>query len=144
MNRNDLVSIREGTPGDRNFILSTFLLGLYYGDSVFSNMEKDTFMKGYHIIAETLVDSSNTSLWVACLKEDPTTILGYALLNATATAVHFTFVKKPWRHIGIMKSLIPDTINSCTHLTKVGLSLIKKNPKIVFNPFLLTQILQER
>lgn len=144
MNKSDLIEIREGLPGDNNFFLSTFLLGLYYGGTAYSEMNKDIFMKEYHGVAEKLLSSKENVLKVACLKEDPSVILGYALLNKDLDTLHFTFVKKPWRKIGIMKSLIPQQVLFCTHLTDVGVSLIKKAPYISFNPFLLNPLLLER
>lgn len=144
MNKSDLIEIRAGLPGDKNFVLSTFLLGIYYGGTAYSEMSKDIFMLEYHKLAEKLLISEDTSLKVACLKEDHNVILGYALLDKDGHTIHFVFVKKLWRKIGIMKSLIPQQVLFCTHLTDVGISLIKKAPYISFNPFLLNPLLLER
>lgn len=144
MNKSDLIEIREGLPGDKNFVLSTFLLGLYYGGTAYSEMNKDIFMLEYHKLAEKLLSSEDSLLRVACLKEDHNVILGYALLDKDGNTLHFVFVKKPWRKIGIMKSLIPQQVLFCTHLTDVGVSLIKKSPYVSFNPFLLNPLLLER
>lgn len=144
MNKSDLIAIRKGLPGDKNFVLSTFLLGLYYGGTAYSEMNKDIFMLEYHKLAEKLLISEDSQLKVACLKEDSNVILGYALMNKDSDTLHFVFVKKPWRKIGIMQSLIPQQVLFCTHLTAVGLSLLKKSPYISFNPFLLNPLLLER
>lgn len=144
MNKSDLIDIREGLPGDKNFVLSTFLLGIYYGGTAYSEMNKDIFMLEYHKLAEKLLSSEDTMLKVACLKEDHNVILGYALIDKDGYTVHFVFVKKPWRKIGIMQSLIPQQVLFCTHLTDVGISLVKKAPHISFNPFLLNPLLLER
>lgn len=134
MNKSD-IAIREGVEDDKNFVLSTMLRGLYYGDSHFSHMSKTTFMHDYHDIVEGLLKSG--TLRVACFKDEPSVILGYALVSKDEYNLHFVFVKKAWRNIDIMTSLVPQNLLFCTHLTKVGVSLIKKYPHISYNPLLL-------
>lgn len=130
MNKQDLIAIRQAVLPDKNFILATMLRALYYGDTWFSLIPKDTFMKHYHSIAEKLVATNNIK--IACLRDEPTVIIGYSI--STLDTVHFVYVKKSWRGIGIAKSLIPDNTNTVTHLTKVGLVITKKK-NWIFNPF---------
>lgn len=136
MDKLDLIAIRDWNPEqDKNFILSTWLRGLYYGNDWFRQIKKDIFMNKYHAFLENLLAQSATNVQVACLREDPEVILGYSVLGANHTA-HWTFVKSAWRNIGIAKSLIPADTETVTHLTKVGLSIINKHPNVVFNPFI--------
>lgn len=134
MNKTDLIAYRTMIPEDKNFIMATFLRGLYYGDSVFTNIPKNIFMTNYHTVAEGILARPSTRISIACLKEDPTVILGYSVLNDNET-LSWVFVKKNWRGIGIAKDLTPSTVKTVTHLTKVGLSIVKKKG-LVFNPFL--------
>ncbi len=134
MTKSDLMTIRDYVPDDRNLIISTFLLGLYYGDSWFSEIEKKTFMEHYNKVINYLIDSPKTSIKVACLKEDANTVLGYAMMSGPN--LHWVFVKKNWRGIGIAKDLVPSSITTVTHLTKTGLSIIKKKA-LAFNPFII-------
>lgn len=122
-------------PEDKNFILATWLRGLYYGDSVFSNMRKSTFMSSYHAVIEHLLTKNANSIKVACLKDDPSVILGYAVLAQNDTTLHWAFTKKGWRSIGIIKDLLPNSIKYVTHLTKVGNSIVKSKGW-EFNPFI--------
>lgn len=133
MTKDELVAIRDVLPEDKNFILSTFLKGLYHGESPLSEMKKQTFMEKYHAVIESLLASPNTKVCVACLKDDPGVILGYAIL--TGPAVAWAFVKKNWRGIGIAKDLIPPTTNTFTHYTKVGLIIARKK-NLAFDPFI--------
>lgn len=135
LNKNELVAIRGFKPDDYNFIIATWLRGLYYGDSWFSLIPKQVFMTRYHHIIEALLGSNKVIVKVACLKEDPEVILGYSVLSVDLTAVHWVFVKKAWRTIGIAKQLTPESVTTATHLTKTGLSILTKK-KTVFNPFL--------
>jgi len=132
-----LYDIRDGKPEDNNFILSTFLRGLYYGDSWFSLIPKDAFMQHYKKVANYLVIPGNSTIKVACLKEDPNVILGYSILSNDFQTIHWVFVKNAWRNKGIAKSLVPQYPTVVTHLTKVGKQLLTKFEGAVFNPFKL-------
>lgn len=133
----NLVEIRDFRESDKHFIFSTFLRGLYYGDSWFSLIPKTVFMTKYHKVLEHIMNSPNTKVSVACLKDDPEVILGYAMLDATGSTLHWVFCKKAWRSIGIAKSLVPDSISNVTHLTKTGKSILSTKPNVQFNPFLI-------
>jgi hypothetical protein len=132
INKSDLVSLRDYTLEDKNFILATWLRGLYYGDSWFSAMKKDTFMQVYHQIVQQILEKEGIKIKIACLKEDPSVILGYVVHSSHA--VHWLFVKKAWRNIGLASDLLPETVKIVTHLTKVGL-IISKRKGFEFNPF---------
>ena len=93
-------------------------------------------MENYHTVINSVLSTPQINIKVACLKEDPSVILGYAVLAATPNALHWVFIKKSWRNIGLAKDLISKNVNVATHLTKTGLSIIKKKDW-QFNPFLL-------
>lgn len=140
MDKKDLIGIRAANASDRNFILATFLRGLYYGDSWFREIPKDIFMAHYHQVVERILSSPGVIVQVACLKADPEVILGYSVLgpNTTGITLHFIFVKSAWRGIGVARSLVPvEQTNAVSHLTKVGLSILRKHPNVIFNPFVI-------
>lgn len=131
-----LYDIRYATDNDRNFILKSFLLGVYYGDTWFSKIPKRIFMDNYKKVAESLFLRYKGSIRVACLTGDTDVILGYAILNASHTTLHFVYVKEVWRKKGIGSQLVPKTVNCVTHLTPLGETLSKKlNSELIFNPF---------
>jgi len=134
LEKTNLVSTRNSTPEDKNFILATWLRGLYYGDSWFREIRKDIFMENYHKVIENILARPGVSVQVACLKDDPEVILGYSV--SRGNTLDWVFIKAAWRGIGIAKSLLPKDLNVVTHLTKPGLSILKKKlPEVVFNPF---------
>lgn len=136
MVKSELVASRPMLPEDKNFIMATLLRGLYYGGSVFSEMKKQRFMESYQPIAEALLTKNINSTLVACLKEDPNVILGYVILNEDKNTIHYAFCKKPWRGIGVIRDLVPNTVRNVSHLTKTGLSILKRKGWD-FDPFLL-------
>jgi GNAT superfamily N-acetyltransferase len=142
MNKKDLITTRPYAPGDKAFVLSCWLRGLYYGDSIYSEIPKDVFMANYHTILERYVDDAEgrplecRTITVACLKDDPEVILGYSCSRCIGgiNVLDWVFVKSAWRGIGIGKSLVTVPVHVTTHLTKLGKSL--KPKECVFNPFL--------
>jgi len=135
--------IRDYKPEDRNFVISTFLRGLYYGDSWFSLIPKDIFMKNYKAVAEALI--AKRTIKVACLREDPDVIIGYSILSNDFQTIDWVYVKSSkqpdgttWRNKGVGKSLVPQYPTSVSHLTVLGKELLKKFPNTVFNPFSIT------
>lgn len=145
----ELYCLRDYIESDKAFIKATFLRGLYYSDSWFSVIPKDIFMENYSKVVEALLERYANLTRIACLKEDPDVILGYAMLGADNTA-HWVFVKKAWRRQGIGRSLLPENLITITHLNGFGRTLCyggfnkdtqelitPKYPNAIFNPFKL-------
>lgn len=130
-----LYDVRDSKPSDKNFILATFLRGLYYGETWFSEIPKDIFMDNYKTIASSLLNSPRVTIKVACLPEDPDTIIGYSILSTDYQTLHFVYVKSAWRLKGVGKSLVPAHPTYVSHLTQLGKSLLLKLKPAVFNPF---------
>ncbi len=137
MKSSDLFEVRPYRKSDKNFILATWLRGLKYGNEWFNLIPSDIYFKTYQTVIEKLLDSPSVSIKVCCLKEENDAILGYSILSHNETVLNWAFTKSAWRKIGIMKSLVPSTVTAVTHVTDVGVSLLKKTPNVVFNPFLL-------
>lgn len=125
--------MRDMKEADKNFILATFLRGLYYGNYWWNDVPKQIFMDNYKIVAEELLQQSMVK--VACLKEDSDIILGYSILSTDFQVIHWVFVKSSWRQKGIAKNLLPKYPSAVTHLTKLGLKLLSKYENTVYNPF---------
>ena len=139
----DAIIVRSYKPSDRNFILATWLRGLYYGDTWYSSIPKAIFMENYHRILERFLAHPGIVIKVACLKDDHEIILGYSVARqfqhgeADISVLDWIFVKSAWRKIGVAKMLLPTKLNACTHLTKTGSAILKqKLPNVIFNPFL--------
>lgn len=132
MNKTDLITVRDAVPDDKNFIFSTWLRGLRYGNEWFELIDKNVYYKVYHVMLEKIV-TSGVEIKIACLKEDPSVILGYAVYSGKR--LDWLFVKKAWRGIGIARMLIPANIERVSHITQVGKSLLRKLPNAIFDPF---------
>lgn len=133
-----LYDIRDGNDEDHALVYATFLRGMYYGDSWFSLIPKDIFMANYKVFTAGLINSPNTIIKVACLKEESDVIIGYSILSRDMNTVHYIYVKSAWRNHGIARSLLPPDPMYVSHLTKLGKTLLHKLPNATFNPFSLT------
>lgn len=129
--------IRDYVEDDKSFVMSTFLRGIYYGNSWFNMVPKDIFMNNYKHNAEAIVDSPKTSIKIACMQGSPDVIFGYSILSEDFQTVHFVYVKKAFRKVGIGKSLVPQHPKYASHMTELGKQLLPKLPQCVFNPFSL-------
>ncbi len=133
----DLYDIRDAIPEDDNFVLASFLRGVYYGNEFYSMIPKAIFMEKYKVVAETLLrDLTKTVVKVASLKDDPSTIIGYSILSSDYQTIHFVYVKKDFRKMGVGRSLVPRHPVAYSHFTTLGKELAKKFNNVIFNPFL--------
>jgi hypothetical protein len=137
-----LYDIRDYKESDKNFIMASFLKGLYYGDSWFSKIPKDVFMANYKRVIEYYLQPGKCAVKIACLPDDPDIIIGYSILSADYSAIVWVYVKNSklpdgstWRRHGIGKRLVPQYPTAVLHLTKIGESLLSKYPTAIFNPF---------
>jgi hypothetical protein len=133
--KKESIALRFYKEEDKPFIFSTWLKGLRHGNELFKLMESTSYFKNYHAIIEVLLAAPDTTVLVACLKDDEDVILGYSVFSGET--VHWVHVKDSWRHIGIAKSLTPVKVSKVTHLTKVGTAILKKHQGAVFDPFAL-------
>lgn len=134
MSKKESFIVRDFDHDDRNFIMSTMLKSLYYGDSWFTRILKNIFMTNYHRLLQNIFTNKKVTIKVACLSDAKDVILGYAIYRDQI--LDYVYVKQDWRKIGIAKTLIPTNISQCSHLTKVGEAIIKsKASHIVYNPF---------
>lgn len=130
--------IRDYRPTDHAFVMSTWLRGLYYGDSWFSLIPKAIFMANYKLILEAIIAKPTNVILIACDINDHDTIFGFSCLSMDFNVIHWTFVKKLFRGKGVGKSLVPQSPVSVSHLSETGKALLaSKFPNTVFNPFSL-------
>ena len=132
-----MIVIRDYRPdADKNFVMATFLRGVYYGDTWFSLIPKNIFMNAYKKFAEAIVNNPKTIIKVACLQDDPDVMVGYSILSSDFSAITWVFVKAAWRKQGIARQLLPQLPTTVTHLTPLGKSLLPKfKTQVIFNPF---------
>lgn len=136
LEKGDLVTIRDLLPEDKNFIFATWLKGLRFGNDWYGLIDSKIYFRVYHEVIEGLMSRPNITVKVACLKEDPKVLLGYAVYSGPR--LDWVHIKRSWRGIGLARDLIPTSITTVSHLTAAGRSILKKHEGIVFDPFTFT------
>ncbi len=150
MKKTDLIMIRDSKPSDKNFIIATWLSGLYYGNilrneehkaqySWFLAMREPIYSYHYRKLISSIIDNSAVKTIVACLRDDEDTILGSAVMNPESKVLHWLFTRADWRKIGIARMMMPEPekIQFISHLTHMGWHINKRKTKWEFNPFLI-------
>jgi hypothetical protein len=108
---------------DEPLLYSTWCFGLYYGSAETSHTTKKEFFKKQSAYIKPLLESA--TIKIACLSDDPDTILGYSVIDQGC--VEWIFVKERLRRQGIAKLLLKN--QNPTHvkkLTKIGKLLADK------------------
>ena len=134
INKSELVEIRDAVDADRPFIYASWLRGLKHGNDYFELIENEAYFKHQHDTIESILDDFEVTVKIACLKEDPAVVLGYVVYKYTR--LDYVFIKKSWRSIGLARDLVPKDITTVSHITKVGVSLLRKHNHVRFNPYL--------
>ncbi len=134
MDSADRIKIRRGSDDDVPFIFSTWLKGLYYGNTWWRQIPSDIYYPNYHPVVERLLERSQVI--VACLASNEDVIIGYAVVSEDGQTLHWTHVKEAWRQFGLCKRMLsPLSINQVSHITNIGKRI--KPEAWVFNPFSL-------
>ncbi len=134
INKSELIDFRDGVDADHAYIYSSWLQGLRYANDYFELIEKSAYFEHQHKLIEDILNDFEVTVRIACLREDPSVILAYAVYKNDR--LDWVLVKSRWRGIGLARDLVPPGITSVSHVTKVGQSLLRKHPTIRFNPYI--------
>lgn len=115
-------------------IYSKFLRSLRYGNSYFKLIDQEPYFKCYDAYIKTILTRPAAVVRLAVLSDDEDVVLGWALIEPMK--IHYIYVNKDNRRIGIATSLMPKAFDTFTHITNMVLPLWqKKFPEAKFNPF---------
>lgn len=99
-------------------------------------------LKSYYLAYDTYIASilqrAHVMVLLAVLSDNHDIVLGFCIFerNHHQGILHYVYVQKDFRKIGIAKMIVPTQIDIITHLTRTGLELWNsKCPKAIFNPF---------
>lgn len=124
------VTLRAAKSEDKDFVMSTWLRGQYWGSDYWNGMSQDVYFKEYGTNVQRLLDKSGTQVDIA---EAEGVILGYIVYNDQV--LFWSYVKKDYRNQGILKSLVKNMdFVSTISTTKIGRAITKKKG-LEFNPF---------
>src|SRR5271165_681887 len=108
-------TIRLGNKEDLPFIFSTWLKSFRYSSSFAKEIDNETYYKFHQQVIERIL-SRSPSIYIACDQLHPDTVFGYIVYEGPV--LHFAYVKKSFRKLGIARALLPYTPDFISHLTK--------------------------
>lgn len=119
-----------------NLIYASWMKSLRYGNPWFKDIDSQAFYRVYETLIESILVRPETAVRLALLNDDPDICIGWSV--SEGKTLHYVYVKGDIqaRRNGIGKSLVPEGIDTITHLTKDGRAIWKlKGKAIKFNPF---------
>lgn len=119
-------------------VYSRWMRSLRYGNDFFKMADSDTYYQAYERYIQVLLRKPNTLVRLAVLADDEDVVLGFSI-SRSSTEEHildYVHVHKDCRKLGIARKLVPNDIDTITHVTKTGLSIWgSKFSHWKFNPF---------
>jgi GNAT superfamily N-acetyltransferase len=117
-----------------HFVYSRWLRSYRYGNDFIKLIDSDAYFAAYRRYILALLSSKNSVIRIAVLTDDIDVALGFSAVRGKI--LDYVHVGKDYRRQGIAKHLVPEGIETITHLTKVGLRLWPtKLGKVKFDPF---------
>lgn len=118
----------------QNMILSQWMRSLKHGNEYFKLADSDAFYEAYGKYIKSILGRASTTVRIAVLGDDRDVALGWSVVEGSA--LHFIRVQYEQRNRGIGRSLVPEGIDTITHLTKAGARIWPRClPAAIFNPF---------
>ncbi len=117
-------------------IYSKWLRSFRYGNPYFRLVKPaDVYYRHYHEHIESILAHPEVCISVAVLSDTHDVVLGFSVYSIPV--LHYVYVQKDFRRLGIGARLLPAGSKEFSHLTRIGLD-IWHSPKyedLKFNPF---------
>jgi hypothetical protein len=131
------VLVRPLVETDHGLVMDTMPKGIYYGSPFFRTTRKTSFFKQYYKLCKHMLASPEYLCRCLCLAEDPDVVLGYSIYKIAPKVLVYIYIKVPFRGLGFMHLLTNPDTEVVAHLTESGDAILKKYPKVVFDPFMI-------
>jgi hypothetical protein len=119
----------------RALVFSKWLRSLRFGNKYYKMIDQEAYFALYHHYIEMLLQRPDAILRLSVLSDDHDVVLGFSV--SRSNILDYVHVQKDMRKQGIGKSLVPQNINTITHITDMGLSFWNNViPDAKFNPFI--------
>lgn len=104
---NEEIRIRPHNDTDTDFIYASWLHHYRFSSDFARNIRTHLYYEFHHKVIERILERK-AKVRIACLKDDPDVIVGYLVYEGQddAPVIHFCFVKKAFRQMGVAKSLV--------------------------------------
>lgn len=117
-----------------NMILSNWMKSFRYLNDYVRLWDQSNYYEVYERLIRGVLARPSASVRLAVLSDDYDVCLGWSVCESPAT-LHYVFVRDGNRGEGIARALVPDSIDTITHLTRPALPIwTAKLPKAKFKP----------
>ena len=118
----------------RNMIYSKWLRSLRFGNDYFKLINPAAYYDAYNKYIQRIMAQPKTMVRVAVLNDDYDVALGFSV--SRGNILDYVHVHRDNRFLGIGTKLVPNGIDTITHLTKTGMVIwANKYGHWAFNPF---------
>lgn len=138
---NDIL-IKDASLDDMSFFWSS-ILNHFRHSSPSTKLMTDAVFFGHHQpIVEAALKRKGNVLKFAALKDEPDVILGFLWGNEYPETVHYCYVKRAFRLMGIARALYEATFKDVpkvfySHLTYDAGRITQEHKHFVYNPYLI-------
>lgn len=132
------IHVRLATDADLPFVYKSILKTFHF-DSDARKIPQQAYFPGHGKKLEACLQRPTSKLAIACLPDDPATILGFLL--AEGKLVHFVYCKAHFRRMGIARTLFEALGLSlpaitATHLTNQATRILhEKGIALAYDPY---------
>jgi hypothetical protein len=137
------IEVRDAYLEDVSFIFATLLRSYRHASTFARKISNEVFYKYHHMFLDSCLKRPNSKVLVAHPKGESSIILGYLLSETRPDGeevVHYTYVKKSFRQMGVAHALWA-TLNkpkyTITHYTVDADWIMRKYSNLTYNPYLL-------
>lgn len=131
------VTVRMAVKEDLPFIYSTWLKSYRYGSQFAKKLTNKVYYEWHHKLIERLF-ARGANCFVVVDSSDISVLYGYVVIEGPV--MHFSYIKKPFRNLGLFNKLIETSgIKSgpFTHYTEFCDEYLKKHEGWEYNPYLV-------
>lgn len=116
-------------------VYSKWLRSYRYNNDFIRLSDPAAYYPAYHSYIRNLLAQSDTIVRLAQLTDDRDVVLGFSV--SRRNVLDYVHVQTLSRKLGIGRKLIPEGIDTISHLTRIGLSIWgSKFSRWKFNPFI--------
>jgi GNAT superfamily N-acetyltransferase len=115
-------------------VYSRWLRSLRFGNDYFKLIKSNAYYEAYHRYIQRVLEHPDSMVRLGVLSDDADVVLGFSV--SRGSILDYVHVHKDHRRLGIGTKLVPQGIDTITHLTRTGLAIFgSKHFNWAFNPF---------
>lgn len=141
---NSDVIIRDARESDMPFFWSSTLNHFKHSATATKNIPASIYFWHEQKIIEKMLKRAGSFIRMAALRDDDETVLGFVWGNEAPQTLHYLYVKRAFRLMGIAKQLCDESFDDIdqiyvSRMSYDGARLIGKYKQLVYNPYVMNE-----